>query len=329
MKAIQLKKFLATCPPKCEVGISVLTKDGVQFWGINGTDFSVFKAPDGGKAISIMEARMNDPFPEGYSIEGIDAVFDDAPMSPASICKELTDRFDIKFDGEEYDKAKVMTDDELSDVVFDLIHQNIADLIRLNNDLLVYVKNRFKKQKKYWIDVKPRESRKMTNKFRPFKNFAEFKKVTGCDIGTAIVTHFKKGCDEATRLIVSFDDDAYTIGLGTTKYSYKEILDNYSFFNRKTGRFEPLGIEEQEEPEKVKPAKFKVGCVYTDIEEYKYTIIAKYRDPKDKRLYIVVFDKNRGTVISEVIHDLQGNEFAYFDDFEGEFKFYAKDLISD
>lgn len=160
MKAIQLKKFLATCPPKCEVGISVLTKEGVQFWGINGTDFSVFKAPDGGKAISILEARMNDPYPEGYSIEGVDAVFDDVPMSPESICKELTDRFDIKFDGqEEYDKAKVMTDEELSDLVFDLIHQNIADLIRLNNDLLVYVKNRFKKQKKYWIDVKPRESK--------------------------------------------------------------------------------------------------------------------------------------------------------------------------
>ena len=159
MNVLQLKKFLATCSPKCKVGITVQSKEGSQFWETHGSDFTVFVAPDGGKCLSLFDARINDPFPDGYSINGVDAVFDDIPMTAESICKELDERFNIKFDDEEYEKAKVMSSDELSDLMFDLIHQNIADLIRLNNDLLVYVKNRFKKQKKYWIDVKPRENK--------------------------------------------------------------------------------------------------------------------------------------------------------------------------
>lgn len=167
---------------------------------------------------------------------------------------------------------------------------------------------------------------------RPFKNFAEFKKVTGCDIGTAITTHFKWGCDKVTRLIVSFNDDIYTIGLGTTLYNYKEILDNFTFLNKKTGMFEPLGVEEkeeQEEPENVKPAKFKVGHIYTDIDNDEYTILAKYRNPKNKRLYIVVSDESDEPAICEVIQDLNGSEFAFFDEEFEHYQFYAKDLISD
>lgn len=135
---------------------------------------------------------------------------------------------------------------------------------------------------------------------RPFKNFVEFRIFTGCDIGTAITTRFKYGDDERTSLIVSFDDGAHTIGLGTTLYSYKELFDYFLLYNPLTAETKRLGVEEKEEQEEpeienVKPAKFKVGCTYDDSDGNEYTIIAKYRNPVNKRLYIVVFDDNEDT----------------------------------
>jgi len=157
MKVNQLKRFLMTCTPTCDVGITVMTKEGPQFWtfdGVNG--FSIFKAPDGHKCISLLESRKNDAYPYGAEIHGMEAVFDDIPLSPDSILAELKARFDItpKIKDKKIDE---LTDDELTDIMFETIHKEIGDLIRLNNDLLVYVKNKFKKQKKYWIEVKPKD----------------------------------------------------------------------------------------------------------------------------------------------------------------------------
>lgn len=159
----------------------------------------------------------------------------------------------------------------------------------------------------------------MTKKLRPFENFAEFKKVTGHDIGTPFITSFKNALrDVQNRLIVSFNDNIHTVGLGTATYSYKDILDNYLFFNEKTGKFEPLGIEEQEEEpetEKVKPAKFKVGCVYLDEYGAEQTVIAKYRHPLNKKVYVVFTPKKTSLDITfKVQEDLDGNEVCCFGD---------------
>lgn len=153
MKANQLKRLFQTCTPNTEVGITVLTKQGPQFWGLEASGMSVFKAPDGSKCLSIMEARINDPFPDGAIINGVNILFDDIPTEPDAILKELKDRFDITpmTDGK---KPEELSDEELSEILFRCVHQEIGNLIRLNNNLLVYVKNKFKMQKKYWIDMK-------------------------------------------------------------------------------------------------------------------------------------------------------------------------------
>ena len=156
MRVNQLKRFLLTCMPNTDVGITLVTKEGLQFCALNGNDMTIFKAPDGSKCLSLFNARKNEPFPEGAVIQGVDMPFDDIPTSPDNILTELKARFDItpQVAGK---KPEELSDDELTDVMFECIHKEIGDLIRLNNDLLVYVKNKFKKQKKYWIEVKPKD----------------------------------------------------------------------------------------------------------------------------------------------------------------------------
>lgn len=156
MKVSQLKRFLMTCSPNMDIGISLMTKGGAQFCNIEGNGMSVFKTSDGCKCLSLFEARKNDPFPEGAIVEGIDMLFDDIPTDPDAILAELNARFNItpQVAGK---KPEELSDDELTDVMFECIHKEIGDLIRLNNNLLVYVKNKYKKQKKYWITVTPRE----------------------------------------------------------------------------------------------------------------------------------------------------------------------------
>lgn len=153
MKAGLLLKFLKTCPPKMEVGITVVSKEGAQFWGLDGLGMSVFKAPDGQKCVSLLEARRNDPFPKGAIIESNSTHFDDAPMSIDSIQKEISARFDFG----DLSNDMQLNDDETADVIFETIHGQIGDLIRINNSLLCYVKNKYKKQKEYWIEVKKPE----------------------------------------------------------------------------------------------------------------------------------------------------------------------------
>lgn len=152
MKANQLKRLLMSCSPNMEVGITIMTKEGPQFWGIEGSGLSIFKSPDGSKCMSLFEARKNDPYPEGAIVKGIDMLFDDIPTDPDSILTELKARFDVTphVTGK---KPEDLTDDELTDIMFEAIHKEMGDLIRLNNNLLVYVKNKYKKQKKYWVEV--------------------------------------------------------------------------------------------------------------------------------------------------------------------------------
>lgn len=152
MNVNQLKRFLMSCTPKTEIGITVMTKEGAQFWSLDGNGLSIFKSPDGNKCLSLLEARKNEPFPEGAILRGIDVSFDDVPLNPDAIMDELKARFDITPQVQNK-KLDELTDDELTDIMFEALHKEIGDLIRLNNDLLVYVKNKFKKQKKYWIEV--------------------------------------------------------------------------------------------------------------------------------------------------------------------------------
>ncbi len=157
MKVNRLKRFLMTCSPMASIGVTVQTKKGPQFWDFDDGAMSVFKAPDGNKCVSIMEIRVNDPLPDGAVVEGLAVPVDDAPISPDKILAELNERFDIESPTMTKDKVLKMTTDELQAVMFDVIHNEIAELIKLNNDLLVYVKNRYKFQQQYWIDVKKKE----------------------------------------------------------------------------------------------------------------------------------------------------------------------------
>lgn len=158
MRVNQLKRFLMTCSPMSSIGVTVQTKQGPQFWDFDAGAMSIFKAPDGKKCVSVMDIRVNDPLPEGAIVEGLAVPVDDAPISPDALMQTLDEKFNIQSKEMTKEKVLKMTTDELQSILFDVIHNEIADLIKINNDLLVYVKNRYKFQNEYWIDVKRKEA---------------------------------------------------------------------------------------------------------------------------------------------------------------------------
>lgn len=157
MQVNHLKRFLMTCSPAMPVGITVQTKEGPQFWDLKITNASFFHAPNGSKCLSLMDVRKNDPLPQGSVVEGEFVSFDDAPINPDDILHALNERFDLDTN-QTPEEVKQLTTSELVDIMLEMLHKEIGELISLNNNLLVYIdmKNKFKKQKEYWIDVKPK-----------------------------------------------------------------------------------------------------------------------------------------------------------------------------
>lgn len=158
MQVNQLKRFLMTCSPAMPVGITVQTKDGPQFWDLKVTNASFFRAPNGSKSLSLLDVRKNDPMPQGAVIEGDFVNFDDAPIDPDEILHALNERFELNTNQTAAEVQELSTG-ELVDIMLEMLHKEIAELICLNNNLLVYIdmKNKYRKQKEYWIEVKKKE----------------------------------------------------------------------------------------------------------------------------------------------------------------------------
>lgn len=159
MQVNQLKRFLMTCSPAMPIGITVQTKEGPQFWDLKVTNASFFHAPNGQKCLSLLDVRKNEPFPQGATIEGDFVNFDDAPIDPDDILHALNERFDLET-GQTAAEVQNLSTGELVDIMLEMLHKEIGELISLNNNLLVYIdmKNKFRKQKEYWIEVKKKEA---------------------------------------------------------------------------------------------------------------------------------------------------------------------------
>lgn len=152
MKAGLLAKALKKLPPDIEVGVNVLTQDGSEFWAL-GKDFKIM---DEGKNLAIFEVRRNKGLPKHACLKTIQTV-DEAPLAYDIIKEEIDERFEIKDDLTEEDR-KSFNQEVLTACIFECLHKEIAEIIRLNNDLLLYLDKKYMKD--YWIEPIAQEDKK-------------------------------------------------------------------------------------------------------------------------------------------------------------------------
>lgn len=133
---------------------------------------------------------------------------------------------------------------------------------------------------------------------RAFKNLEEFKEKTGLGVGYTVSVRLSQDVFPPEfylhdGMITGFDYGDKTVCIGSRTYSL-ETLSKFEYL--KDGKWIPFGVEEVS----TRPAKFKVGKQYTGTDStgklFSVFINTKYRDPKDKKVKVVVNNRFFATV---------------------------------
>ena len=151
---------------------------------------------------------------------------------------------------------------------------------------------------------------------RPFKNIEELQTKTAIFVGDVLPIRVKQDIFPKELyfhkwLVTELNFSNKTVGLGTHLYPLEDLCKNFEF--QKDNKWLPFGVEEpNESKEKVKTRKFKVGkryCFLPSIGKgYPVLINAKYRDPEDNKIKVVI----NGTTFSTVYTNKDGDERATF-----------------
>lgn len=152
MQVKYLIKLLKKFNPDLVVGMSVRTQEGSEFWALGDK----FKVMDGGKTLCLWECRRNKGLATHAKLKNIVWTVDSAPLDYETVKKELDQRFCIEPDS---DPGEV-TEEEAVNLIFECVHKEIAQLIKLNNDLLLLL-NHPDKTRYYWIEQEPRDLTKV------------------------------------------------------------------------------------------------------------------------------------------------------------------------
>ena len=148
---------------------------------------------------------------------------------------------------------------------------------------------------------------------RPFKDIKEFNTEIRKSIGSIIKLRYKANPKQTIiGMITSFGPDADAIGIGSCVRYLSSMPNVYEYFDEDSGKWLPFGVEEEEPNKQVKPRKFKVGKRYCFLPSigrgYPVLINAKYRDPEDNKVKVVI----NGTTFSTVYTNKDGNERTTF-----------------
>ena len=148
---------------------------------------------------------------------------------------------------------------------------------------------------------------------RPFKDIKEFNTEIRKSIGSIIKLRYKANPKQIIiGMITSFGPDVDAIGIGSCVRYLNDMSNVYEYFDEDSAKWLPFGIEEEEPKEQVKPRKFKVGKRYCFLPSvgrgYPVLINAKYRDPEDNKVKVVV----NGTTFSTVYTNKDGDERVIF-----------------
>lgn len=137
MSKLMLKKLLIkhlqSIPGNPEIGLNVLTNRGSEFWGFCKPNFKVM---DGGLTYALHQIRLKDPIPRRELAHYHVFSCVSADCTKETIKQRISERYQIMGDAPEG-----MTDQEALEVIFDVIMQDIEELLRMRDDFLALIAN--------------------------------------------------------------------------------------------------------------------------------------------------------------------------------------------
>ena len=171
MKVGYLRTLLASFKPDTDIGVTVKTKDGDQFWHFSHEEVRTFSDPFNKKhrLVSLFSMAVRDPLTEGARIRNTDIKTDNMIVSPERAIEALKQYFDLNIE-DSNNALQALSQNDVTELIFEKIHQSIAELVNINNSLCFYAKNRYAMTAKYFIDVESKKAECVADLLYSFRN---------------------------------------------------------------------------------------------------------------------------------------------------------------
>lgn len=128
MRVKDLIKKLQGMPQNAQVGMNVITPETSEFWCIKEKAVTPM---DNGQTVCLFQVRQRKPLPKRAILKMVVPTIDSADCTYDDVFERLDERYDFECDMK---KVKTCTDKEVISTVFEVIHKDIAELVRLEED---------------------------------------------------------------------------------------------------------------------------------------------------------------------------------------------------
>lgn len=135
MRVKDLIKKLQSMPQNAQVGMNVITPNTSEFWCIKEKAVTPM---DNGQTVCLFQVRQRKPLPKRAVLKMAIPVIDSADCTFDDVFERLDTRYD--FDGD-VKKLKEYSDKAVISTIYEVIHEDIAELIRLEEDLTNLIHN--------------------------------------------------------------------------------------------------------------------------------------------------------------------------------------------
>jgi len=123
-------KALEAIPGNPEIGVNVIQNVGPsEFWSISKR---AFKLLDNGQNLMIFQVRQKRAIPARQTLHLANPVVDSVDCTLDNVFQQLDERYDIDTNGDPHS----LSETQIKEICLEAIHKDIAELIRLNDDLL-------------------------------------------------------------------------------------------------------------------------------------------------------------------------------------------------
>lgn len=171
MKLGFLRNILKSFDKNVDIGVTVKTKEGDQFWEFSHEEIRTFLDPKNKKHrfVSLFSMAVRDALADGARFRNTDITAENVLISPDRAIEALKQYIDIEFDGDTT-ILQALSQEEPTDIVFSQIHKIIGELVNINNSLCFYAKNRYAVTAKYYIDIDNKKAKTLADLEYSFKN---------------------------------------------------------------------------------------------------------------------------------------------------------------
>lgn len=135
MRVKDLIKKLQTMPQNAYVGMNVLTPASSEFWCIKERTVT---ALDHGTTVCLFQVRQRKPLPKRAVLKMAIPAIDSGDCTFDDVFERLDSRYNFEVD---LNKVKQCSDKDVVSTIYEVIHEDIGELLRLEEDLTVLLNN--------------------------------------------------------------------------------------------------------------------------------------------------------------------------------------------